>query len=226
MKNLRSRRVAGKTALQTPLIRLRDPRSGRTGLLVLTAHLGDGAYFETLRKDIDADGGRVFFEAVRSNSEDPEHWRDPYHRFLKGLRREVYEGLSRLGLLEFQGQRLAPEPGWTNADVDCCTLADRLRRAKVSLWRFEMALSAFRRLIAQAEAGDTGARASLDRTIRWGLVFVSFGAIFRVVQFLPSTRRLYRVINDWRSASPSAPFSPRSRNGSCSSTARPTATRS
>lgn len=199
MNYLRTRRKDGRFVLETPIVELIDD-NGRRASVVLTAHLGTPAYFDRLRRFVEATDADVFFESVRSNSTDPAHWDEPYHAFLRALREELYEGIASLGELAFQGHHLVPAPAWRNADTDCCTLAGRLRDEDVSLRRFNLALGAFRELIARARDGDSSARDSLDRTIRWGLVAVSFSPVFGALRMLPSTRRLYRVINDWRSS--------------------------
>lgn len=198
MNYLRTRRKDGHFTLETPIVELIDD-NGRRALVVLTAHLGTPAYFERLRRFIEAADADVFYESVRTNSTGPAHWDEPYHAFLRALRDELYEGIASLGELAFQGHHLAPAPTWRNADTDCCTLAARLRDEDVSLRRFNLALGAFRDLVARARDGDTSARDSLDCTIRWGLVAVSFSPVFGALRVLPSTRRLYRIINDWRS---------------------------
>jgi hypothetical protein len=200
MENLRRRRVAGKTALQTPIVSLKNSRDGRSAKLVLTAHLGEAAYFEKLNRAIAAAGAPVFYESVRPTSDDPHHWEEPYHRFLRSLREDLYHGIAGLGMLAFQGDCLAPEPGWVNADVDCCELAARLREAGVPLFRYEIAFGLLRQLIQRARHGDSAALKTLERAIKWGLIAVSVTAVFKLVQLLPRTRSLYAVINDWRSA--------------------------
>ena len=200
MQNLRRKRIAGKTALQTPVISLRNPRDGRRATLVLTAHLGDESYFQELRTAVAHLQTQVYFESVRALDAEPEHWREPYHHFLKSLREDLYAGIASLGLMAFQGDRLAPEPGWANADVDCCALAAQLRAARVPLLRYEVAFGLLRQLIQQAQRGDRAARRTLERAIKWGLIAVSLTAVFNLVRLLPRTRSLYRVINDWRIA--------------------------
>lgn len=200
MENLRRKRVSGKTALQTPVISLRKGRGERHATLILTAHLGDETYFQEVRRAVSAAGAPVFYESVRSLDSSPEHWQEPYHHFLKSLREDLYHGIASLGLMAFQGDCLAPEPGWTNADVDCCALAERLRAARVPLFRYEIAFGLLRQMIQQAARGDRTALKTLETAIKWGLIAVSVTAVFKFVQLLPRTRSLYRVINDWRSA--------------------------
>ncbi len=200
MQNLRRKRIRGRTTLQTPIISLRNSRDGRQATLVLTAHLGDESYFRALQTAIAHTQRRVYFESVRSLDPSPEHWAEPYHHFLKSLREDLYNGIASLGLLAFQGDSLAPEPGWTNADVDCCALARELRRARVPLVRYEIAFGLLRQLIRQAQRGDKAALRTLERAIKWGLIAVSLTAVFNLVRLLPRTRSLYAVINDWRSA--------------------------
>ncbi|MEO6397194.1 MAG: hypothetical protein ABIP13_01885 [Tepidiformaceae bacterium] len=199
MQNLRRKRLAGKIALQTPVISLQNSRDGRRATLVLTAHLGDESYFQELRTAIARTEAPVYFESVRSLDSSAEHWREPYHRFLKSLREDLYAGIAGLGLLAFQGDHLAPEPGWTNADVDCCTLATKLRAAKVPLLRYEMAFGLLRQLISRAQRGDQAALRSLEKAIKWGLFAVSFAPLFNLVRLMPRTRSFYHVISDWRS---------------------------
>ncbi|MEO9256451.1 MAG: hypothetical protein ABI305_13000 [Tepidiformaceae bacterium] len=199
MKNLRHRRVAGRTTLQTPAIWLHNPKTGRNGLLVLTAHLGETRYFERLQQLVEHEGVPVFYESVRARSTDEAHWREPYHRFLKTLREDLYEGISALGLLAFQTDHMKPDASWINADVDCCELADELRAREVSVGRYQMALGVLQSLVTRAKNGDEGARATLIRTLKWGLIAVSVTGVIEFVRFLPKSRRFHLVINDWRS---------------------------
>jgi hypothetical protein len=199
MKNLRHRRVAGRTTLQTPAIWLRNSTTGRKGLLVLTAHLGDPSYFERLQALIAHESLPVFYESVRARTTDEAHWREPFHRFLKALREDFYEGVAALGLLAFQTDYLKPGPEWANADVDCCDLADELRARDVSIGRYQMALGVLQALVQRARNGDPQARATLVRTLKWGLIAVSVTGVIELVRFLPKSRRFHLVINDWRS---------------------------
>lgn len=199
MKNLRHRRIAGRTTLQTPAIWLHNSRTGRDGLLVLTAHLGEARYFERLQKLVEHEHVPVFYESVRARSTDEAHWREPYHRFLKTLREDLYEGISALGLLAFQTDHMKPDATWINADVDCCELADELRASDVSVGRYQMALGVLQSLVERAQGGDAGARATLVRTLKWGLIAVSITGVMQFVRFLPKSRRFHLVINDWRS---------------------------
>jgi hypothetical protein len=199
MKNLRHRRIAGKTTLQTPAIWLRHPKTGRKGLIVLTAHLGDQRYFERLQTLVAGEDAPVFFESVRSRTADEAHWREPYHRFLKTLREDLYQGISALGLLAFQTDHMKPDAAWINADVDCCELADELRAKGVSVARYQLALGVLQGLVTRAKNGDEKARNTLIRTLKWGLIAVSVTGVIELVRFLPKSRRFHLVINDWRS---------------------------
>jgi hypothetical protein len=196
VNTLRRQRNGRKVSLQTPVIRL-ERRDGRRGLLVLTAHLGETRYFDELTALLDGQPD-VFFEAVRAVDESPAHWSDAHHRFLRDLR-EVYAGIASLGLLQYQGQGLAPEESWVNADVTCCELAAKLREENVSLWRQEAAMGALRQIVARAQAGDVRAGRAIVLALQWGLLAASVTAIFNLLSWLPTTRALYRVLNDWRS---------------------------
>jgi hypothetical protein len=196
MDTLRRRRTGRKVSLQTPAIRL-ERRDGRRGLLVLTAHLGEARYFEELRALLDSQVA-VFFESVQSVSDDPEHWRDGHHRFLRELR-DVYAGIAGLGLLDYQGTGLAPRESWVSADVTCCELAAKLRAERVGLWRQEAAMKALRQIVARAQAGDERAGRAIVLALQWGLLAASVTAVFTLLSWLPTTRSLYRVLNDWRS---------------------------
>ncbi|MEX0781961.1 MAG: hypothetical protein WD557_04870 [Dehalococcoidia bacterium] len=196
MDTLRRQRVGRKVSLQTPVIRL-ERRDGRRGVLVLTAHLGEARYFEELALTLDGHPN-VFFEAVRAVDEAPEHWRDSHHRFLRDLR-EVYAGIAGLGLLEYQGKALAPRESWVSADVTCCELAAKLRQERVGLWRQEAAMKALREIVGRAQGGDERAGRAIVLALQWGLLAASVTAIFNLISWLPTTRALYRVLNDWRS---------------------------
>lgn len=196
MNTLRRQRNGRKVSLQTPVIRL-ERRDGRRGLLVLTAHLGEARYFDELAVVLESHPD-VFFEAVRPVDESTEHWADPHHRFLRDLR-EVYAGIASLGLLQYQGQDLAPAESWVNADVTCCQLAAKLRDENVSLWRQEAAMGALREIVSRAQQGDERAGRAIVLALQWGLLAASVTAIFNLLSWLPTTRALYRVLNDWRS---------------------------
>jgi hypothetical protein len=196
MDTLRRQRDGRKVSLQTPVIQL-ERRDGRSGLLVLTAHLGERRYFDELAELL---GGqpRVFYESVQSVDESPAHWSDGHHRFLRDLR-EVYAGIAGLGLLDYQARALTPAESWVNADVTCCELAAKLREERVSLWRQEAAMGALRQIVARAQAGDERAARGIVLALQWGLLAASVTAIFNLISWLPTTRALYRVLNDWRS---------------------------
>ena len=196
MDTLRRQRSGRKVSLQTPVIRL-EGRDGRRGLLVLTAHLGESQYFDGLRAVLDGHRS-VFFESVQSVSEEPDHWREARHRFLRDLR-EVYAGIASLGLLDYQGDGLPPAESWVSADVTCCELAAQLQAEGVSLWRQETALKALRQIVARARAGDEASAKAIVLALKWGLLAASVTAIFTLLTWLPATRRFYRVLNDWRS---------------------------
>jgi hypothetical protein len=196
VNTLRRRRTGRKVSLQTPVIRL-ERRDGRRGLLVLTAHLGESQYFDGLRTLLRRESS-VFFESVRSVSEEPEHWREGRHRFLRDLR-EVYAGIAALGLLDFQGAGLPPGSSWLSADVTCCELAAQLQREGVSVWRQEAALKALRQIVARAQAGDEASAKAIVLALKWGLLAASVTAVFALLTWLPTSRRFYRVLNDWRS---------------------------
>jgi hypothetical protein len=167
---------------------------------VLTAHLGDASYYRELKAAIQQAGGTVYFESVRSVDDSEEHWREPYHNFLKTLREAIYAGIAGVGPLVFQGDHLLPEPGWLNADVDCCNLAAKLREARVQLAPYKMSFVLLEQLIRRAKRGDAAARMALERSIKWGLMAISLPFVFEIANRLPRTRTLYAVINDWRSA--------------------------
>jgi hypothetical protein len=196
MNTLRRRWANGRVSLETPVIELVH-RDGRRGRLVLTAHLGEREYFDELGGLLECESS-VFYEVVRSVDDSPEHWREPRHRFLRDLR-EVYASLSALGLLAFQGEALAPRSAWVNADVTCCELADQLRARGVSVWRQEMALKALRQLVSRAAAGDPRAGKAIVVALQCGLLAASVTALFNLMSWLPTTRGLYQVLNDWRS---------------------------
>lgn len=200
MRNLRRQRLGGRTVLQTPIILLENQDDGRRAALVLTAHLGEPRYYQDLRALLEGRRGTIYFESVRSRDDAEAHGAEPYHRFLRTLREDIYTGLASVGPLVFQGQRLAPEPTWVNADVDCCELASRLRDERVPLAQHELSFAVLRRLIEKAAAGDGMARAVLTRSLKFGLVAVSLPFVFETASRLPKTNRLLRVINDWRSA--------------------------
>ena len=200
MQNLRRTRRGTRSALETPVIHLFNVEDGRRATLVLTAHLGEVSYYQRLRRTIAEFEASVYFESVRSVDPSPAHWDEPYHRFLKSLREDIYAGIASLDIFAFQGDQLAPEPDWTNADVDCCALADALRDSQVPLLRYELAFAVLRRLIQRAEGGDEAARNILERALKWGLMAVSFIPVLSFVKLLPRTRAFYAVVNDWRSA--------------------------
>jgi hypothetical protein len=198
LNTIRRKRTNHGIALQTPIIHLESDDRKCRAILVLTAHLGTADYFDDLSATIESLPGTVFYESVRAAGP-PGHARDAYHDFLRGLREDFYEGIAGLERLQFQGHRLAARPGWVNADVTCCELADRLRAERVSLRRQQLGLVAFRALIGRARAGDDGAARLIDRAVRWGLLAVTVEPIFGLVKLLPSSGRLLSVINDWRS---------------------------
>ena len=200
MDNLRRRRLGGRTALQTPVVSLAHAGDRRRAVIVLTAHLGDQSYYDNLRAVIERELGTVYFESVRSLDDREEHWREPYHSFLKNLREQLYAGIASVGPFAFQGDHLLPQRGWVNADVDCCALAAKLREARVALAPYNISLALLQRLIERAKRGDIGARMSLERAIKWGLLAISLPFVFEFANRLPRTRALYAVINDWRSA--------------------------
>jgi hypothetical protein len=199
MDDLRRARDGRHILLQAPVVELEAP-GGRCGTLVLTAHLGEPSYFAALRERVAAIDAPVYFEAVRAITEEPAHWQERYHRFLRRLREDIYAGVSRLGVLAFQGQELGPEPGWISADVTCCELADELRRRNVSLFRYELALELFGQIVARAERGDPAARKGLELALRGGLLAISFSFLFEAARLMPGTREFHAVIDDWRSA--------------------------
>jgi hypothetical protein len=185
--------------LQAPVITIWNPRSQQSGLLILTAHLGDVEYFQGLCDVVRSAPGDVFFEGIRWPADDSAHLAEGYHRFLRRIVVDLYEGISNLGVLAFQRTYLAPEPSWINADVTCCELASRLREQNVSITRPSMALGIILRLVERAGHGDEQARYALHRMLRWGLMAISVEVAFRSVALFPSTRRLHRVLNEWRS---------------------------
>lgn len=199
MHFLRRVKEDGRTALQTPIVRLANPTTGEKGTLVLTAHVADPEYFAVLRERIHAAGAPVFFEGVRPLSNDPEHWRERYHALLRAIREDFYAEVAGLGFLAFQGEHLAPEPYWRNADVTCCALADRLREARVKTLQYELALQALRKLVRDAKRGQPDALRSVERLLKWGLLGLSFEFVMRAARLLSNTRRFHTVINDWRS---------------------------
>lgn len=199
MKYLRNRRIGGRTALQTANVRLRNPHTGATGLVVLTAHLGDASYFERLAEVVEREGKTVFYESIIAESDDPAHWRESFHAFLRDLRENIYRAIADMGELAFQQNYLKPQPGWVNADVTCCELANELRRRNVSLTRYRLALAMVSGMVNRAASGDAKARASLVAALKWGLVAVSISGVFELVSFLPRSRRFHQVLNDWRS---------------------------
>jgi hypothetical protein len=199
MKNLRRKRLGGKTALQTPIVFLENDSEQRRAALVLTAHLGDASYYQNLRKLIQEVRGSVYFEAVRSRDDSEEHWKEPYHQFLRRLREDIYNGIASVGPLVFQGDQLAPLPEWKNADVDCCELAAKLRDAGVSLAPYKLSFALLTRLIDSAKQGDVAARLALEKSLKWGLLAISLPMVFELARRVPRTSALYGVINDWRS---------------------------
>ena len=197
MDALRRQWSNGKVSLQTPVVTLAHRGDQRTITLVLTAHLGEARYYERLNEML-AVKEHVFFEGVRAASDDPEHARDAQHRFLRELR-EVYAGLASLGRLSFQGAALAPQPEWTNADVTCCELAEELRRRGVSMWRQETAMKILKQVVERGRNGDEFAARSITLALQCGLLAVSMSGVFTLLSWLPTTRGLYTVLNDWRS---------------------------
>lgn len=200
MDTLRHRREGGRSALQTPVITLADREHRRRGTLVLTAHLGEAEYFERLRETIDGEGAPVFYESIRSRDDSEAHWRERHHRFLRRLRRDVYNDMAELGLFAFQGEHLAPAPGWRNADVDCCQFADKLRERHVSMLKYDLAISALQRMVRKARSGNEDAARMLQRTFQLGLLLVSVSYVFEAVNLIPSSRRFQQVANEWRNA--------------------------
>lgn len=198
MDCLRHKRESGRSALQTPVITLADREHGRRGTLVLTAHLGEAEYFERLREIIDGKGAPVFYESIRSRDDSEAHWRERHHRFLRRLRRDVYNDMAGLGLFAFQGEHLAPENGWRNADVDCCQFADKLRERHVSMLKYDLAIGALQRMVRKAKTGNEDAARMLQRMFQLGLLLVSVSYVFEAVNLIPSSRRFQQVANDWR----------------------------
>jgi hypothetical protein len=199
MDTLRHARIEGRSALQTPVIHLRH-RDGRTGTLVLTAHLGDAHYFETLRKLIAASGATVFFESIRARDDSPEHWREKYHRLLFRLRTEVYHDVSSLGIFAFQGDALAPEPSWVSADIDCCQFASALRAAGVRTFQYDLAITMLRGIVRKAKAGNREAARTIEMMMKSGLILVSLPLVFDALKLLPNSRSFQSVANDQRNA--------------------------
>jgi len=199
MHFLRRVKEDGRTALQTPLIRLSNAKTGAAATLVLTAHMAEPAYFDALRERVRAANAPVYFEGVRAVSDEPDHWHERYHALLRAIREDFYAEVASLGLLAFQGDHLQPEPYWRNADVTCCALAERLRSAGVRTRQYNVALQALRRLVRDAKAGRPEALRSLERLLKWGLVGLSFEFVLRVARLFPNTRRFHAVVNDWRS---------------------------
>ena len=197
MEALRRQWSNGKVSLQTPVVTLTHPHDHREITLVLTAHLGEAGYFARLAEVV-ASGESVFFEGVRAASNDPNHARDAQHRFLRELR-EVYAGLASLGRLSFQGAALAPQPSWISADVTCCELAAELRRCGVSMWRQEAALRLLKQIVERAREGDDCAAKTITVALQCGLLAVSVSGVFALLSWLPTTRGLYAVLNEWRS---------------------------
>ena len=195
---LRTRRVAGRFAVKTPIVTLEEERTGRVGTLVLTAHLGEAGYFEQLAAAIRRAPGQVFFESVRTRDPDPEHWRDPRHRLLRRLRTDVYRELAALGPFAFQGDALVPGEGWVNADVDCCEFAEELGRARVSTLRYELAIDALSGMLKSARTGNRGAARQVELLLRYGLLVIGLPGVFDVLRLLPANNRFQRVAADWR----------------------------
>lgn len=198
MDCLRTRRVEGKAALQTPVITLENRAIGGTATLVLTAHLGDPGYFAAMRNAVHEAPGTVFFESIRPRDLSEAHWNEKYHRLLKRIREDLYVTLSDLEGLSFQGEQLKPEPEWRSADVDCCEFAAELRRRKVNTLRYELALGALDGLLAKARAGNKQALKSLQTMVKAGLMFISVGYVFEFISWLPSSRGFQSVAADWR----------------------------
>ena len=198
MDCLRTRRIDRRAALQTPNISLRNAETGRQGTLVLTAHLGDPAYFESVRNVIERTGATVFYESIRRRDDSPEHWREKYHRLLKRIREDLYVTLSDLEGLAFQGIALAPGTDWVSADVDCCQFAGELRRRNISTLRYELALDMLDGLFTRVRAGNRSAAKTLEMMMKFGLMFVSVGYVFEFINWLPSSRGFQSVAADWR----------------------------
>jgi hypothetical protein len=198
MECLRTRGVGGRAALQTPIITLRNERTGQTGTLVLTAHLGEPKYFAAISDAIRSTSATVFFESIRSRDDRPEHWREKYHRLLWRIRQDLYVTLSDLEGLAFQGNALPPGPDWVNADVDCCEFAGELQRRNVSTRRYEMALDLLDGLLSRARSCSQRAAKTLATMLKFGLIFVSVGYVFEFIKWLPSSRGFQSVAAEWR----------------------------
>ncbi|MGE5595754.1 MAG: hypothetical protein ACM3S1_06915 [Hyphomicrobiales bacterium] len=198
MDTLRSRRANGKTFLQTPVVHLRNGGTGQRATLVLTAHLGEARYFERLRNAISASPGQIFFESVRSRDSSEAHWHERYHHLLRRIREDIYRDIAGLGLFTFQGEALAPDPFWINADVDCCQLAARLRQQGVSTLKYDLALDSLSRLVRRARSGNAEAAKTIESLLKYGLLFISAGFVFEALRWLPGTRKFQAAANDWR----------------------------
>jgi hypothetical protein len=200
MKFLRNTRVNGRRAVQTPVISVRERAGRRSGAIVLTAHLGEPVYFQSVLDAVGRLPGTVFFESVRTADASDEHWRERYHRFLRAIREDVYRDIASLGLFAFQGDHLRPGSSWVNADVDCCQLAARLREKRVSVARYEAAIALLHGLVLRARDGNAEARKNLESMVKYGLLFLSFSFVFDVLKVLPSVSGFQAVVNDWRTA--------------------------
>lgn len=198
MDCLRRGRVEGRSVLQTPVVHLRRARDGRRGRLVLTVHLAEPAYFASLTAAIHDANAQVFFESIRSVDPSPRHWDEKYHRLLRGIREELYLGIADLGLFSFQATHLAPGVDWINSDVTCCEFADRLREAKVSTVKYELALAVFMKFVHRAQGGDHEARRAIEAMLKKGLLLASVLPLLELQRFLPGTGGFQVIATDWR----------------------------
>ena len=198
MDCLRRGRVEGRSVLQTPVVHLRRARDGRRATLVLTVHLAEPAYFAGLNAAIRDANAQVFFESIRSVDASTKHWDEKYHRLLRAIREDLYLGIAELGLFSFQAEYLAPSPDWVNSDVTCCEFAAKLREAKVSTVKYELALAVFMKFVQRAKSGDREARRAIEAMLKKGLLAVSVLPLLELQRFLPGMRGFQSVAADWR----------------------------
>lgn len=126
------------TALQTPMVLYRHPKTGARVLLIGTIHIAEPAYFSKIRKQIEQyetseHGATVLYESVKKTGWDPSELSDEERDNINRLDRilEEMKEIAKASDLQHQFDGIPIKEGWINTDIELAEVAKALHQKGV-----------------------------------------------------------------------------------------------